>query len=512
MADSINWGLLQPLNQEAPIHAQATQATQGSAPAPNPNAGGGGFDLQGQMMARQELALKQQHQANENAMQPGLLQGQALNNQGKGIENQGAQIGLLKAQRDQRFQQNADTAFTTAKQKGADNEQAMDAYQGQLSPEAAQAFQSTRDTHQKAVIDNNATALSNAAGIVAQTQQELGTTHDPKQVNALLDNANKQLDRVDPQHTPIKSISDLHNYGIATLGTLMNPKVQATLNFELQKAKVTAQANTTGEIDKQLITDVNTAAIGGQKLLAATNQYEGAFNQIDTWNKQNPNKAVLVGPGFTGWESAKQKLAAVGGPTGALDQMETLSKASSDLFIANISTLKTLPRSEAILNRFAGAQAQPSDTSQAQRTQLRYTRYVGQNAVSEADFIAQYREINGDTTGAVNAYSKFINADPSLRKGGLPDPNWLSANNYMPFTNPKYIPPSDVSDKTANHSVSGTSSGQSQAKSSSMDLSQITPEMAQQELQKRQSAQSSPQTQGASAPANPEDPLNVIGK
>src|ERR1051326_8868566 len=90
----VNWGILQPAQSMAPIQSATPQAP--SAPAPQGNAG---------MLDPNEAArvkIEQQRLQMEQARQPGLIQGQQLQNQGQALQNQGLlsdnQIKAVQAQ------------------------------------------------------------------------------------------------------------------------------------------------------------------------------------------------------------------------------------------------------------------------------------------------------------------------------------------------------------------------------------------------------------------------------
>ncbi len=88
----INWGLLQPLNQMAPIHSASPQAN----PAPMGGGSGGG---QLDPLAQQKLAIEQQRLGIEQnadkraqALLPGTLESTRLGNEGQALTNKTAQM------------------------------------------------------------------------------------------------------------------------------------------------------------------------------------------------------------------------------------------------------------------------------------------------------------------------------------------------------------------------------------------------------------------------------------
>lgn len=111
MAD-VNWGILQPLQSMAPIQTASPQGGGGIISAP----GGGSIDPNAQaklQIDRDRLAMEQAHYKTADAatqqqmnyaaqLQPGVLQGQQLTNQGQVITNKTNQMALdaanLKAQ------------------------------------------------------------------------------------------------------------------------------------------------------------------------------------------------------------------------------------------------------------------------------------------------------------------------------------------------------------------------------------------------------------------------------
>lgn len=253
----INWGLLQPLNQMSPIRSAAPQANTGEAPVPQPGSQmAGAADMMNAATERQKVGLLKNADAREQQLQPGRLQEQALQNQGIGLLNQKSTIELQNSVRKQKAQQNADTAFHQSQKSGGTMEQNMDAFQGQLTPEDQMTFSTIRENHQELIRGNNVKAINDAAGISAQSmrmidsikQSKLSAQDQAKQIDSLIVSTNKQLDRIDPDHPKIKTENDLNLYSVATVGTLMNPRVQAQFNFEMNKIKMSAEAKADADI------------------------------------------------------------------------------------------------------------------------------------------------------------------------------------------------------------------------------------------------------------------------
>lgn len=461
MADPVNFGIL----NQAPV-AHPVQVFG------NPNAAVAQEQLlqQGVNSGTQNFATMQ-----ENRRQNALLPGQVAQ-QGATLAQTQAQTGLLTQQtagakidvalkqRDLTFQQNADAAFTKAKTSGASNEQALDAYQSQLTPEKAEAIQSTRDAHMKQVLDNNATAVSNAAGIVKATQTEISQTQDPAMQQHLLANANRQLDRIDPSHPNIKTVQDLHDYSIATLGTLLNPKVQAQLQFELQKAAVSAEVKQQADITTDSVKTANSNAANAQQMIGVQTAYDSKMTQIQQWNQTHPNAAITTGPGTAAWTQIKQRAVAAGFASKDLDQLEQLQAAHDNLVTTTLSSLRTMPRNEKIIAPFVNALSSPSDTAGAAAIKSRIITYGAQAKIGYADFLAEYKDANnGSVTGAQRQWAKFLANDPSIKNGGLPDPNYVkSSDTYLKYTNKMFNPSENAP-----------------------DLSNITAEQAAAELQRR---------------------------
>lgn len=151
---------------------------------------------------------------------------------GRGLLNKSAAIDLQMKQRAQKFQNSADAAYHAEISSSNDKEKAMTAYTNALSPEDQDKFQGVRDNHKREIAAGNAIQVSNAAGIVAAAQMDLAKGGNP---DKMLPYINAQLDRVDPGHPALKTVEDLHNYSVVTVGTLVNPKVQAQLQIERQK-------------------------------------------------------------------------------------------------------------------------------------------------------------------------------------------------------------------------------------------------------------------------------------
>lgn len=432
----INWGVLQPLQQMAPVHSAAPQASGGSAPLLSPGAG------DNSLAEQQKIGLDTQRLQMELAQQPGILKHQQLENEGLLQTNKKNSLDLITQERSVKSIQNADIAYSQAKKGGASHEQALDAFEDQLTPEQAQSFQLTRDNHRQSVINNNATSISNAAGVVAQTQQLLQQAkNDPAMQQKLINNADKSLDRIDPDHPKIKTKEDLNLYSVATLGTLMNPKVQAQMTFELKKAKIQAEAKSNADITTDAIKTANADAGKASILASDATSAMNADKAIQDWNTKNPDKAVNIGPGFTGWKKAKEMVAAAGGPVGALDQMEQFQAKTDKQIADTITSLKTMPRSAPIIDALTKSLAQPSDTAGARMAKYQAAIYASKYKSTYADFLGDYKDVNGSLTGAQTAWGNFVASDPDILHGKSPNPDYLSPDSYKPYLNRDYKPP-----------------------------------------------------------------------
>ena len=431
MADSINWGVLQPLNQMAPIHSATPQANPAQM-------GGGGGMLD--PYAAQKMQIEQQRLGLEQQQTESALKTAALQQQGMGITNQTNQLGLETAQRSAQYQKAANDAYQAVIQKGGSKDQAMTAFSANLDPTSRETFDETRENHKTEVAKGNYAQLDNAAGAVSGFIQQIQSGGDPAKI---IPYANQTIHRIDPGAPQIKTVDDLNNYGVVTKGTLLDPKVQMDYAFKRMEPVIKANADADSKIRVSAQTAADAEARGSQKILATQEAYDSINNKIQAWNQQHPDSAITTGPGSSTWLGVKQKAAAMGFPTADLDKMEQLSAARDTMVSQTLGNLKTIPRNEKILAPFTNALSNPSDTIGAQKVKSQLLTYGAKEKVAFSDFLGEYAQANnGNIVGALNQWSKFLSNDPGLVKGGLPSPNYVGdKDNYMKFTDKNYNPP-----------------------------------------------------------------------
>lgn len=128
---NINWGMLQPLSQVAPIHTEATRAEPAPQAAAPPDPSSGAASPAAMMAARtdqQRLGIDQQRLQMEQKEEPGKLAQQGLINQGLGLENQTKQAELATEQYKVKMRQDVQKAYADGKAKGG-TEGGLDAMQ-----------------------------------------------------------------------------------------------------------------------------------------------------------------------------------------------------------------------------------------------------------------------------------------------------------------------------------------------------------------------------------------------
>jgi len=409
------------------------------------------------MQTGANIGNQMQENRRANALLPGQLQEQQAQ-----IGVQQAQTGLLKSQttgenlkntqlqREVMYQKNADDAYHNVMQKGGTTNTAIDAYQSQLAPDTQTAFQTNRQALQLSVSTGNAKSLELAAGATAATITAYNATQDPKEQQNLLKNLNIRLDKIDPNHIEIKNKQDLHNYGILSIGTAMDPKTQAQIQYEyVQKPQIEATAKSQGDITTHAVQGAVDDAQNAPKILATQQAYDSMGNQINQWNVQHPDLAISTGPGTDKWIQIKQKAAAAGVNIQSLDKLEALQAAHDSLVQKTLGTLKTMPRSENVVNIFTKALSDPSDTQGTAQVKSQIVRYGAAMSVGYADFLQKYKDAHQNSiTGAQAQWSNFLASDPTILKGDLPDSSWITPDNYEKFIDPNYAITQELNGKT----------------------------------------------------------------
>jgi hypothetical protein len=330
MADSVNWGILQPLSAaQGAIHTSAPQTEAARLPnSPGlPESGGGGNPNRDIDIARLKM---------DQARQPGLLQEQQLSNQHLGLLNQGqTSINTQEAIKAQTLQQEQvfHQADLQALQKGG-----TDSYLKSLSahdPSAAEAFSQAQQNTIKLKQDNGLTGVTNTANLW-HTISDGYNPNDPQSQAKIMDNYNKNkvlLKRLDPNMPDLKTPSEVANYAGGAVHTAMGFIQQTKYQQEIQKSaaveamKPTALKKAQSDVadaqnaldqakqsgDPKAIADAQTlltqAQRGVQKELpsglsnitnavtgAVSNLFNGASNMLNSSNTANTN---AVTPGST---------------------------------------------------------------------------------------------------------------------------------------------------------------------------------------------------------------------
>lgn len=177
MPDNINWGLLQ--SQAAPTieHAQPmAQAAPSPMAPPNPDAGSNSLAQVGQQqIERQKLGLLQNEDARAQQLQPGVLQGQSLQNQGQSLTNQKSQMDLQAAQYAVQQRQERAASFKNASTQGGP-EAGLDAVgQTMLKQGAVTDYQTFEDNRLKARSlkdDIGAKEMANTVDMIHSTLED----------------------------------------------------------------------------------------------------------------------------------------------------------------------------------------------------------------------------------------------------------------------------------------------------------------------------------------------------
>lgn len=419
MADSINFGLLQP-----PPHPTAQVMTVPNYAAENSQA------LSSGITAGTNAYTSMQQNNRANQLQPGLLQQQQLTNQGLTYENQVKQVQAQSAKEQWVFHEADLQAY---KQGG------VPAYTKSLEshdPSAAMVLKDSIESHEQLVQKGNVTDLTQASGIWNMIEASKDPVAAFKQMHDV-------LKRVDPK-TPdnFNSRSELDAWAFGSMKTAVNYATQTQYKNQMGLEGYKIQETALQGEASDAIKGANTAAAGAANTLSSLDAYKNTLNDITTWNSKHPEAAVTVGPGSSTWLQIKQRAAAAGFPVSDLDQMEKLQAANSTMFKDAISNLKTMPRSETVLRPFQAALANPSDTIATQQVKLRLMEYSSQSKIGYADFLAKYREANGSITGAQGQWAKFLSNDPSIQNGALPDPDYVKDQDQAkPFLNKDYSAP-----------------------------------------------------------------------
>lgn len=122
MADSIDWGMLQPLSQMSPIHTASPTANSGSVPSPVSD------NSASQLAQQQQIGIEKQKLQMEQQRQGPMLEGLKLDNQGKALTNQQSQMTINSSKYAMQQRQERMQAYAAGKAKGG-GEGGLDAMQ-----------------------------------------------------------------------------------------------------------------------------------------------------------------------------------------------------------------------------------------------------------------------------------------------------------------------------------------------------------------------------------------------
>ncbi len=436
MADPINYGILDtapkaPTVQQYSVNPQSggVQALLGGVQAGQQIGAG----ITQNALAKQELA--QRAQTNPLDVQ---------------AKQQAVQAGALELTQKQRAEQD------TLNQRAA-AAKGWDSYiqaKQQTDPQGALAAIDQKTNMEKNLIGKNkdiddlsfakaehAKATMTSAGnimhdVMGNSMNPQTGQPDDSKVIAAYKNQYAQISKVDPENAPNPATAtpaQIEAYGAST----MHMGLDYSLAMKTKYAELQDQAKqietTKGAVSTDAVKNATVAAASAIPIKQAAQQYQDLLNNIQ------PNQ---VGPGFNLTLKGKQIMQALGGDPN-LSVPESLKLASNRLLVNNLKTLKTMPRSSAVIDTIKGANADPTMQLDVQKQALGNILQESNENIVKPDFLQDFRNKNNqDIAGSNSAWQKFLDADPQYQKTGQHDPQWVSnPDNYKPFLDRDYKPP-----------------------------------------------------------------------
>ncbi len=245
-----------------------------------------------------------------------------------------------------------------------------------------------------------------------------------------------QISKIDPTNAPdpkTATPAQIEAYGASS----MHMGLDYSLAMKTKYAEMENQAKqietTKGAVSTDAVKNATVAAASAIPIKQSAQQYQDLLNNIQ------PNQ---VGPGFNLTLKGKQIMAALGGDPN-LSVPEALKLASNKLLVSNLKTLKTMPRSAAVIDTIRGANADPTMQLDTQKMALSNILQESNENIVKPDFLQDFRNKNDqDIAGSNASWQKFLDADPQYQKTGQHDPQWVSnPDNYKPFLDRDYKPP-----------------------------------------------------------------------
>lgn len=267
------------------------------------------------------------------------------------------------------------------------------------------------------------------------TDPNTGKQDDAKIVQAY-NSQYPQIHAVDPKNAPdpkTATPAQIEAYGASSMKIGLDYSLgMKTKYLEMQEAAKQAEA-TKGNITTDAIKNSQVSAASAIPVRQAAQQYQDLLSQV------TPNQ---VGPGFNLSLKGKQIISALGGDPN-LSVPEALKLASNKLLVNNLKTLKTMPRSSAVIDTISGANANPNLQLDVQKNALTNILQESNENIVKPDFMQDFKNKNDNDLAGVNtSWQKFLDADPTYQKTGQHDPQWTSnPDNYKPFLDRDYKAP-----------------------------------------------------------------------
>lgn len=308
MPDSgIDWGILQPLQSQAPIRTATPEANAASNVAPNPGDGSGALSALAQQqqigIERQKLGLLQHADAREQQLQPGLLQHQQVENAGIGLDNTTKQQQIAANNYAVKVHQDAMQAYADGKNRGG-TQGGIDALaESHLKNGDTDSYYKIKDTQeklQKSIADDDKEGIVGIGSIVhSNLSRETPPTFPSKgpqgQVipgkpghTALQDYTDqyatiKKIYPRAPDPSSFKSNQQFHDtFAIPVLATTLPVTQEVAAKAEALKTDATYKANLNVNSTRQALQDaVKTYGTNSQEAKDAAITYQQAKTAAD---------------------------------------------------------------------------------------------------------------------------------------------------------------------------------------------------------------------------------------
>lgn len=255
-----------------------------------------------------------------------------------------------------------------------------------------------------------------------------------------------QIKAIDPNNAPDPAKStpaQIEAYGASSMHLGLDYSLAMKTKYnEMQEAAKQAESSK-GAITTDAVKNAQASATSAVPVKQAAQQYQDLLNQVTVDN-------TPTGPRFNMSLQGKKILAGMGADPN-LSIPESLKLASNKLLVSNLKTLKTMPRSSAVIDTIAGANADPTMQLDVQKDAINNILQESNENIVKPDFMSDFKNQNqNDTAGVNTSWQKFLDADPVYQVTGKHSSAWVSnPDNYKPFLDRDYKAPKATLDDVA---------------------------------------------------------------